>query len=298
MILLGSKAIKFHVPSWREPLDTDLIGTYDESAEYQKKHRPKVCYPINAGKSIYMKFADGEITEVEVAWDNSRAAKLIAFVMQESDTVCLAPGKLYVPSLDVLYMLKMSHRYLKDSPHFKKTLDDILELRKLGAKIRTEHQEFYEQRMKDTYVNKLPKLNQDRGEFFDNENSIYTLDHDTIHEAIKNLGKPAYEFFKDGEVWCSKELWDKCDEQIKLFSAYEEIGVLSIERSIHPFPDVDKRWAFNMAHMKLATSISSGWFREYVWENYYKIQEMYNTEYLDKFYDALNNGRIKKFGGN
>lgn len=296
MILIGSKAIKFHVPEWREPMDTDLVGTYEEAEEYQKKHRPKVCYPINSGDSIYMKASDGHITEIEVAWQGSRAEKLINFVMHESDTVCLAPGKLYVPSLDVLYLLKMSHRYKKDSPHFKKTLDDILELRKLGAKIRPEHQDFYEGRMKDTYHNVLPKLNQSKEGFFDNESSIYTLNHDCIHEAIKNLETPAYEYFKDGAVWCSKELWDQCSEEVKLFAAYEEIGVLSIERSIFPFPDVDKRWAFNLAHMKLASSISSGWFREFVWENYYKIQAMYSTEYLDKFYDALNNGRIKKFG--
>lgn len=293
MILIGSKAIKFHVAQWRDPLDTDIVATYEEAEKYQKAHKPKVCYPIDSGKSIYMKASDEQITEIEVAWEGSRAEKLIEFVENDEGTVEWLGVK--VPSLDVLYMLKMSHRYLKDSPHFKKTLDDILELRKLGAEIRPEHQEFYEQRMKDTYVNKLPKLNQAKGDFFDNESSIYTIDHDSIHEAIKNLDKPAYEYFKDGEVWCSKELWDKCSDEVKLFAAYEEIGVLSIERSIHPFPNVDKRWAFNMAHMKLATSISSGWFREFVWENYYKIQEMYSTEYLDKFYDALNNGRIKKF---
>lgn len=294
MIIIGSQAIKFHVPDWREPFDTDIVATYEEAEEYRKRCKPLTFYPIDSGKSFYMKTSDGHITEIEIAWEGSRAEKLIEFVKNESDTKEV--GGFLWPSLDVLYMLKMSHRYLKDSPHFKKTLDDILALRKLGAKIRSEHQEFYEQRMKDTYVNVLPKLNQAKGEFFDNSSSIYTLDHDSIHEAIKNLDKPAYEYFKDGEVWCSKELWDNCDEQVKLFAAYEEIGVLSIERSIHPFPNVDKRWAFNMAHMKLATSISSGWFREFVWENYYKIQEMYSTQYLDKFYDALNNGRIKKFG--
>ena len=294
MIVIGSQAIKFHVQDWREPLDTDLVCTYEEAEQYRKTHRPTVCYPIDSGNSIFMKGSEGHITEIEVAWEGSRAEKLVEFVENDPDTKLV--GNFVWPSLDILYLLKMSHRYKKDSPHFKKTLDDILELRKLGAKIRPEHQEFYEQRMKDTYTNVLPKLNQSKEGFFDNESSIYTLDHDSIHEAIKNLEKPAYEYFKDGAVWCSKDLWDACDESVKLFAAYEEIGVLSIERSIHPFPNVDKRWAFDMAHMKLATSISSGWFREYVWENYYKIQAMYNTQYLDKFYDALNNGRIKKFG--
>jgi len=167
MILIGSKAIKYHVPEWREPLDTDLVGTYEQAEEYQRKHKPKVCYPISSGDSIYMKFADGEITECEVAWGGSRAEKLINFVTQESDTVCLEAGKLYVPSLDVLYLLKCSHKYKKDSPHFLKTMRDIQALEKLGCKIRPEHEEFFKQREKDTYTNSLPKLNQSKETSFD-----------------------------------------------------------------------------------------------------------------------------------
>jgi hypothetical protein len=36
-------------------------------------------------------------------------------------------------SFDVLYTLKMSHRFKKNSPHFTKTMKDILKLKSLGA---------------------------------------------------------------------------------------------------------------------------------------------------------------------
>lgn len=295
MVLIGSKAIKFHIPTWRNPVDIDLVGTYEEVEELQKSLPIAATYPINGGSSVYIKTTDKVIIEVEVAWEGSRAEKLIKFVKEDENT--FFTDELMIPSLDVLYMLKCSHRYLKDSPHFKKTLDDILLLRSFGAKIRPEHQEFYEERMRDTYKNSLPKLNQKKDEFFNNETSIYTLDHDSIHEAVKNLERPAYTYFQDGEVWCSKKLWDECSPEVKLYAAYEEICVLSLERSIHPYPLVDKRKAFDMAHMKLATSISSGWFREFVWENYYTIQAMYSEDYVWKFYEALAAGKIGKFKG-
>lgn len=60
-----------------------------------------------------------------------------------------------VPSLNVLYMLKMSHRYLKDSPHFLKTMQDIHAMRKLGAVIPAEWESFYQDRMRDTYTHSI-----------------------------------------------------------------------------------------------------------------------------------------------
>lgn len=298
MILIGSKAIKFHVPEWRQPLDTDLVGTYEEAEEYQKKHRPKVCYPISSGDSIYMKFANGEITEIEVAWQGSRAEKFINFVMQESDTVCLAPGKLYVPSLDVLYLLKMSHRHKKDSPWFKKTMDDILALRKLGAKIRPEHQKYYEQRQRDTYHNTLPKLNQSKKDFFSEDQVPYVHDHDATHWAVKFLAKPAYMFFKEdeSEVAVSREMFEALPEEIKLYSVVEEAMVLAIERALTPFPDgMNPKQAFDFALSKCCTSIASGFWREFAWENYYAVQELYDDTYHEKFKKALDEGKIPPY---
>ncbi len=300
MILIGSKAIKFHVPEWREPLDSDLVGTYEEVERYQRIMKPKVCYPINSGSSVFMKASDtpsakGQITEIEVAWEGSRAEKLIKFV--ESDPETKEWWNVKIPSLDVLYMLKCSHKYKKDSPHFLKTLRDIQALEKLGCKIREEHIEFFKERERDTYTNVLPKLNQSKVDFFDNSNGIYSLDHDGIHWAVKHLDKPAYEYFKpdSAEVMTSKEMFFACSREVQLYAAYEEICVLSLERAIHPFPHVDKRAAFDKAHMKLATSISSGWFRKFVYDEYDAIQSMYNVEYVDRFYEALNNGQIRPF---
>jgi hypothetical protein len=298
MILIGSRALAYYTELNRKTNDTDYVGTYDEAMELRKQIGAKVCYPINSGKSIFMQTDDKAIVEVEIAWPDSMAERLVRFVMEQSDTIAMGKG-FYVPSLDVLYLLKMSHRYKKDSPHFLKTLRDIQFMRSLGAKIRPHHEGFFKQREKDTYTNTLPKLNQSKEGFF--RDDIYTYDHDSIHEAIAIGDRPAYLEFKptDSEVMVSKKMWDECSDQIKLNAAYEEICVLCLERALIPFPNSwpDPKKAFDLAHMKLASSISSGWFREFVWERYDDIQAMYNKGFIEKFNEGLKKGVVKPFKG-
>lgn len=303
LALLGSHALNLYTHV-RTPADMDLIGTYEDIQEYitrlAKREKILCNYPVDAGKKILVK-TDKCIYEFEVAWPDSCSEALLNIINRTcNEAVKDAFGigqEFLLPHLDVLYMLKMSHRYRKDSPHFLKTMRDIQHMRKLGANIPDRYTEWLKWREKETYVNTLPKLNQSKKDFFDNSANIYTLDHDSIHEAVKHLERPAYEYFKPdtAEVMTSKELFFKCSEEVRFYAALEEVMVLSIERSIHPFEHTSYRWAFDMAHMKLSTSISSGWFREFVWENYDVVQEMYSDEYVYKFYDALHDGRIKQF---
>ena len=52
-----------------------------------------------------------------------------------------------------------------------------------------------------------------------------------------------------------------------------------------------------MALEKVCTSITSGWFREYAWENYHRVVHMYKTlgvnDYIDRFHK--NKHMIKPF---
>src|SRR5690606_29078459 len=109
-----------------------------------------------------------------------------------------------LPSLDQLYTLKMSHRYLKNSPHFRKTRDDIMMLRGLGCKIFD--QDWFKQRESETYTYKHPKLNVMKKDFFNGDGVRYVYDHDDIHMAVAHYREsgattpiPAYKLYmKDG----------------------------------------------------------------------------------------------------
>jgi hypothetical protein len=283
----------------RNPQDLDIVATYEDIqafVEAIKADGAKVLaqYPISSGKKVFIK-TDRGIVEAEVAWPGSSAEALLELIMSETGTGSYAYGvTLCAPPLDLLYMLKMSHRYLKNSPHFLKTMQDIQMLRGLGCKIRPEHEEFYKERMKWTYDYKHPKLNQSKGDFF-TDDVPYIYDHDSIHDAVKMLNYPAYMYFKpaDSDVAVSREMFEKLNEQVKLYSVLEEVYVLALERSQIPYPDTDKKRSFDMAHMKVCTSITSGWWREFAWENYDKVQAMYHESYVFTFWAAVHYGKVK-----
>jgi hypothetical protein len=301
MIIIGSKALAAHgIQTGRKSFDIDVVGEYDAIVDYAKKYHGNIraCYPISGGNKLVVK-TDRTIIEGELTWEGSSAANLAELILNDPKTLHARDfvGHKFA-SPDVAYMLKMSHRYLKDSPHFKKTMTDIKLLRQHGATIRPEHQAFYEQRMKDTYVYNHPKLDQSKKDFFNGDGVKYVYDHDSIHEAVKHLAKPAYNYYKpdENDVYCSKDLFFKAANVIRLFGGLEEAYVLALERSQIPFGDLrSPKRSFDFALMKVCTSITSGWFREYCWENYDLIQSMYDDNYVEKFWAKVSAGEVKPY---
>jgi hypothetical protein len=297
LALIGSVALN-HYKQIRNPNDMDLVGTYDDIINYAKSKQTdsnfgkiKSCYPIKDGKGMLVKF-ENKILEAEVTWENSVSEKLFELIKNDSKTKI--DNNFYIPSLNLLYMLKMSHRYLKNSPYFLKTMSDIREMREMGAEIEDSHKEFLKIREKDTYNYSHPKLNQEKKDFF-TENVDYRYDHDTIHLSMRHLEKPAYMYFKpeDQDVWCSREMFEKCDQETKLYAVLEETQVLALERSQVLFQNIDPKKSFDIALSKVCTSITSGWFREFSWENYNKIQKMYESDYVTKFWKDVENGLVQ-----
>lgn len=204
---------------------------------------------------------------------------------------------------DVAYLLKYSHRFKKDSAHFEKTRADLFAFEKKYPGIRERVLgsptlfPILQRRELATYTNQLPKLNQTKTQFF-TDSVPYKYDHDSIHEAVKHLEKPAYQFYmaEGAQVLCSKAKWDALPEQTKLFGVLEESYVLAIERAIVPF-STEPHKAFKKALEKVCTSITSGWFREFAWENYYTVLSMYDEGFVLKFMVAQLKGEIKPYRG-
>lgn len=195
--------------------------------------------------------------------------------------------------------IKLSHRYKKNNPFFRKTMQHIRFLRNKGVKLSSPLELIVTIRQKETLSYNHPNLNVSKNDFF--KDDIYTLDHDSIHEAVALAGRPAYTFYmKDGsEVLTDKEKFMALPEAIKLAGVYEESCVLALERSQVPndFQNISSEHSFMMALEKVCTSITSGWFREYAWENYHKVVHMYKTlgvnDYIDRF--KANQQVIKPF---
>ncbi len=299
--IIGSLAMNYHIPGFREkPGDVDLVMRF-ETFQGWVKHKKSVeaCYPIQDGKKYMVKMTGQPIHEIELAFPGTTAEELLIMMEGGHHTVggkaVLSYDFYTIPSLDMLFTIKCSHRYLKDSPHFHKTRRDYEILKKL---CRIVEPEWFKRREAETYCYSKPKLNQSKQGFFSGDQVKYLYDHDTLHEAVKLGDRPAYLAFKpvDRPVMVSRAMWDMLPYEVQLYSVLEEAYVLALERSQIPHGDkISPRGSFDIALMKVCTSITSGWWRAFAYENFYEAEKMYSDEYVAKFQAALAAGVIKPF---
>lgn len=181
--------------------------------------------------------------------------------------------------------IKLSHRYKKNNRFFGKTMQHILFLRSKDIRLTSYLEDIVKLRQKETLSYSHPVLDTTKDAFF--KDDIYTYDHDSIHEAVALTNQPAYKFYirEGSEVMTSKEKFFALPDSIRLAGVYEETCVLALERSQIPnnFENVKPEHSFMMALEKVCTSITSGWFREYAWENYHKVVAMYKSLGTDDY---------------
>lgn len=319
MLTVGSKALlEWGVRVGRTPGDVDVIATRTDIDSWFEANRARVKRKraFTDKKEVYW-LVDGQIVEFEVAGDANKSG---LWLLESYGTLGYPEtrsefGVAVHP--EVVLALKLSHRYLKNSPHFRKTMDDILALRGLGYRMPPMLGAWFKEREAETYWYKHPSLKRDKAKFFSGDGIEYVYEHDDIHEALATLPnpartglaarlgeyepRPAYVYFQkdaDVDVSVSKEKWDRCKEGVKLLSVLEESYVLALERSQIPNDfSLPPRTSFLIALEKVCTSITSGWWREYAWENYYRVLGMYSDDYVDRFHSALSEGRIRPYQG-
>ncbi len=318
MLLIGSQALILRgLDTGRKPLDYDLIGTFDElsllTMLLRRSDHKLTSIPLSSNKTV-LKRSDGLIVEFEFAWNDSTAESLLkegcVWAPNAYDDPILrynnglSPVNVQIATVDQLYTLKMSHRYLKNSPHFLKTMRDIRLMRAAGAKVWSA--DWLKRREDETYWYKHPKLNVEKKDFFGGDGVEYVFDHDSVHRAVahciipgfKDDVVPAYTLYmKDGEQvqTSKKKFFEGVSEKVRLWGVLEEAQVLALERSQIPFRGkVDAKRSFDIALMKVCTSITSGWFREFAWENYEKVQALYEPDYVTRFWKAVDDGIVRK----
>lgn len=303
MLIIGSFAIIENLPNERIPKDIDLICSREEFLDIVKYTRLNLevekLQIKDSGAMLKAKnYIPLEVTflgEGQFAESN----KLLISLCKEtkSKAIPYSCNMISCISYDIYALMKETHKYRKNSPHFLKTMNDLLFYHTQFniEYFKYKYKDFYDLRCKETYNYSHPNLNQNKDTFF-TDSVGYIYDHDCIHEAVKHLDKPAYKYYIEDscEVKCSKEKFDKLPEIVKLYGVLEEVYVLALERAIIPNKtEVNK--AFDIALEKVCTSITSGWFREYAYNNYFKVKELYHDSFIDKFNSALMEGKIELF---
>lgn len=294
----------------RPPLkDVDFIGQHDVVQRFLRSSRNQFfsIYPLDGGKVVACRKDTSSVPrifEFETAWPHSTGLEFLRIVFDDPQTKYSYMSTdldrhfrqmIAIPSYNALLKLKLSHRYKKDSPHFLKTMTDIIWLRKHDLNDDGRYDEWLKAREKET-LGKHPNLNQDKRSFFSGDSINYIYDHDTIHEAMKRGEVPAYRLFqKDGaQVAVDRSKFEKLTLREKLNSVLEESLVLALERSQIPFDFKPKpKASFDKALMKVCTSITSGWWREFAWEHYYDVQAIYPEDYVSVFQKAVQEGVVK-----
>lgn len=285
MIVIGSQALRTYTDLPRVPADLDLVGSYKEMLALVEPGRP--CYPVDGGKKFILK-NHVRIVEFEIAWPGSTAEIIVQ----------LSGGTLFggasIAPIEMLLALKVAHRF-KEGVHFQKTMDDIRIMREMGVTVPERYQAFVAMREAEALNYSHPKLNVSKDAFF-SPVVPYIYDHDSVHEVMKHYGTPAYQFFKPegSEVLTSRTMFEHLPNAIKLHAVLEEAYVLALERSQIPHADkITPHASFLIALQKVCTSITSGWFREFAWENYYEVRKMYRDTYVPRFWEHVRLGKVK-----
>lgn len=305
MILIGSRALKLRIPHCfsRKTVDFDFVCTEEELKFWLENDGKK----IKQDKSYYLddgsKFIiEGDsICEFELVKPNTSSQLLYDLVRHDTDTIETSFG--LIPSLDLLFTIKDSHKYKKfkyNMQGFWKTAYDWHLMNQIGAKVRPEYNEFHTMRKAEAYAGqKHPSLNQKKDDFFKDDAIFYKFNHDDIHKIVAINERPAYTYYlKDGaEVQCDKNKFFACDEHIRLSGCCEEALTLGLERAKipHGIWNADKSFKFALA--KTASSISSGFFRAYCFNNIFKVIDLYNKtskNYFEKFDAAVASGKIRE----
>ncbi len=300
LVLVGSSALRWHILAWpgsRTPsgVESDWISTFDRMQDSIAQIAATSAYPLDGKKWVLR--TPSRIYEFEIAWPGSLGEEFTALAQIDGSMIETEFGHTLLPSLNLLYALKMSHRYLRNSPHFIKTMRDIQLMRRYGAVIRSEHKDWFNRREVETYSYGHPKLNQSKANFFSGDGIDYQYDHDSLHEAVKLGDRPAYTYYQvpGEEVKSSRTMFEQLPRQGQINAGLEETYVLALERSQIPFPGTDPKKSFEIALMKVCTSITSGWFRAFCWESYDEILSQYDSNYVARFQTALDSGRIHPY---
>jgi hypothetical protein len=308
MLLIGSRALALRMPQAlsRKPLDFDWVCSKEEYDQWFKlnehKIKPISVYSEMDGTKMIVKGEDNVICEFDFVQPGSSNDLLTKLVDKDPQTIDTSFSK--VPSASLLFAIKDAHKYKKfnsSAANFWKHTIDWHCMKKLGCVIKDEHKEFHKLRQKESYAaQKHPKLNVSKDNFFKDDNITYKYDHDSIHFSAAANGIPAYTLYmKDNEpVLTDKNKFFAFSRDIQLAGVIEEATVLAIERSKVPYGDLwsDKQaWTFALA--KVCTTITSGWFREFAFNNIFEVLKLYPENYWKKFQEDVKSGLVKPYTG-
>lgn len=194
---------------------------------------------------------------------------------------------------DLLYTLKLSH--LGWDIHWQKNVYDALFLKSKGC---VADEDLYKKLVKffiTIHGKKWASLKgKDSTTFFEDAVTRKYV-HDDIHNVVAVYDKPLYENLIVDGVNCSKIGFDKLSLDDKVLLTKEEIWVTALERYHIPSDfKCGHAKAYGESLKKLATTMSSGWFKFFILDNFNLLTGCKDKTYIEKFKQAEKENKLRK----
>jgi hypothetical protein len=305
MLIVGSKALKYHFPNLnREVKDIDIIGTkidIDYLIEILCPEKVVSTKWITTLFKIQKKDSFFNTDNVEIL--NSSQSKCLSKYLKHQNNSEPLPNGLRWASKEVLLSLKKSHinfpiKFQKHIIDYNILLNDLKD-----DKLKTITKLNFQEAQERLGELKTPSLKNKTTNFFGQSEKFvkYFYVHDDLHKVMAHYNQPIYLDMQvdESNAWCEKSLWNEFDLDKKIKCVLEEAYVIALERKIIPMLNgisepISSKSAFDWALMRICTTLCSGWFREFATDNWSKIVDQYDKDYVLRFLEAESSGLIKK----
>jgi len=294
MLLIGSRATKFHFPFARNPKDYDFIARIQEVDHFKSlvkctdisTHEKKVKLRVELDKPTLFEF------ELIEHCASARQLESTHFNFYKNDKQL---GIVYrVASPEALFLLKKSH--LCFNIHWKKNMQDFLYLKERidEKKISPGLNYFFNTRfneVKERVKFKDRNFDVDNSEFFRVSEKMLNrmVPHDNIHFATCFFNRPLFMEVKD-------DLSRAEMNQIKVFNLAHELKIkliqeetmaLAIERYILPCVRDKKPYDAQAAYVNTACRMVYNYLpmflKFFAIDNFLEILDL-KIDYVDKFF--------------
>lgn len=320
MIIIGSKALLFRLPKTEEVIkrmekaDYDVMMTFNEFIMWSELNDKyiKSSHPSQENKYRVVVVKDGvrKVYEIEVGVDVESMSTSTELLLHYKNKPLVTDnivegflGETY-RTLKPEYLMLTKRSHLMYPVHFEKNMDDYQLLKNMLGDFEKDElmEKYYTLRLNEAkarYKQRTPNLNVTTEDFFSSKLNVpnYFV-HDDIHEVMAHHDRPVFTMMQrdPSKAWCEKDMFFALPFEYQVQAVQEEAYVIALERYI--IPQYGDDWnnyfeSYKKALKRICTSLTSGWFRDFAIENYDKAVEWYNPNFVKKFKDAVDSGRVK-----
>lgn len=255
-VLVGSTAIKYHYPEFRDPKDTDFFVDVLSTEKTLNGLRLEQFYSPAIMHWYDMEYPDS------IEWQ--------------------AGSRIATP--DELYTIKVSHAFWElRNGSWAKHMWDTNFLQEKGAVLIPDFYTLLYAVWEERYGVKKANLNKTPEEFF-TATVDRKYDHDSIHASIAYGEIPLFNaILRDGaDVAVSRDKFQGLTEEDKIHLVMEECYATALERLLIPSDyKYNQHQAYHWALKKTITSFSKGWFPLWIVQNFAKVRKP-DVDYVKK----------------